>query len=208
MGTQDAAADAWKVLAGRVDDHNRSSYPEELRGFLGLGRIDQENAVGMFERDKLMSLPGYQQWEAGQKWQKDWAAYEAEVVARKRVAWDDLSVEKRVGKYMADPSDPELSDWFHGDPAAVAHGNKVVEQGMTLFATLGPGMVGTPGGGAAAQPLLRASARKLAARLILRGLSRPAGAAAHHIVAGASPKAEAARRILQKFGIGIRGIFS
>jgi RHS repeat-associated protein len=47
------------------------------------------------------------------------------------------------------------------------------------------------------------SSRALAAALEEAGFVRGAGEAAHHIVAGVAPEAEAARAMLQRFGIGI-----
>jgi hypothetical protein len=49
----------------------------------------------------------------------------------------------------------------------------------------------------------RGSSRLLAAELEASGVQRPAGYAAHHIAAGNDPRAEVARSILKKFGIGI-----
>ncbi|MBM6406038.1 AHH domain-containing protein [Phycicoccus sp. CSK15P-2] len=47
------------------------------------------------------------------------------------------------------------------------------------------------------------SSRVLAANLEAAGISRPAGSAAHHIVAGSSAKAAQSRAVLQRFGIDI-----
>jgi hypothetical protein len=49
----------------------------------------------------------------------------------------------------------------------------------------------------------RASSRALGVALEASGVQRPEGYAAHHIAAGADPRAEFARGILKKFGIGI-----
>jgi hypothetical protein len=49
----------------------------------------------------------------------------------------------------------------------------------------------------------RASSRALGVMLEAKGVPRPAGYAAHHIAAGADPRADIARGVLQKFGIGI-----
>jgi hypothetical protein len=49
----------------------------------------------------------------------------------------------------------------------------------------------------------RASSRALGVSLEASGVLRPAGYAAHHIAAGADPRAAIARGVLQQFGIGI-----
>ena len=49
----------------------------------------------------------------------------------------------------------------------------------------------------------QASSRALGVALEASGVPRPAGYAAHHIAAGADPRAAIARGILSKFGIGI-----
>jgi hypothetical protein len=52
----------------------------------------------------------------------------------------------------------------------------------------------------------RASSPALGAALEASGIPRPKGYAAHHIAAGGAERAEAARRILQKFNIGINDV--
>jgi hypothetical protein len=49
----------------------------------------------------------------------------------------------------------------------------------------------------------RPSSRALGVALERSGVPRPAGYAAHHIAAGTEPRAEVARGVLKKFGIGI-----
>lgn len=59
---------------------------------------------------------------------------------------------------------------------------------------------------AAATPLMKAeapSSRVLARALEASGTPRPQGAAAHHIVAGNAPRAQAARNMLARHGVGI-----
>jgi hypothetical protein len=52
----------------------------------------------------------------------------------------------------------------------------------------------------------RASSPALGVALEASGIPRPKGYAAHHIAAGGAERAEAARRILQKFNIGINDV--
>ncbi len=51
--------------------------------------------------------------------------------------------------------------------------------------------------------LSRPSSKVLGANLEAAGVARPAGSAAHHIVAGSSANAARARTVLERFGIGI-----
>jgi A nuclease family of the HNH/ENDO VII superfamily with conserved AHH len=52
----------------------------------------------------------------------------------------------------------------------------------------------------------RPSSRALGVALEASGVPRPEGYAAHHITAGADPRAEIARGVLEKFGIGINDV--
>ncbi len=111
--------------------------------------------------------------------------------------------------------------------AAQAQGGIAAMEGFAVVAALGEGTPtlritrprGVSGAGAGASAgsntarrtataksaasLTKPSARALARALVAAGHTRPRGAAAHHIVAGSAKRAQRARRILKKFGIGI-----
>jgi len=71
--------------------------------------------------------------------------------------------------------------------------------GLSAGAFVGEGL----GAGPRAASASGSSSQALARAMQQAGIARPAGSAAHHIVAGNAPAAARARAALQEFGIGI-----
>ncbi|MGX7826194.1 SpvB/TcaC N-terminal domain-containing protein [Actinokineospora sp. 24-640] len=103
--------------------------------------------------------------------------------------------------------------------AGVSRDNaELVDSGISVVGSLGTaGIAQAPRAVAATAPRVAApaamsySSRVLGANLVRAGTSRPAQTAAHHIVAGGSPKSAVARGVLQRFGLNlddaVNGVF-